>query len=196
MSDDTVESTQNPSPGQYLRNARQAKQWDIDQVARKVKLSAYIIDALEADDYAKMEGAVFVKGYLRLYANVLDVNQHTVIDYFHQLTNVQTYDHIADVEHKPKQNDVTILNSRRICVHWLSSSVLLSVFILAGVIGYVYYHRVTVAQASAVESIAAPAAIDIMSNINANLQDVTLSVATEEQPALPASDTVQQVSVW
>lgn len=65
--------------GKILSSAR--KGWDltIEEVAEDLNLSTDTIRALEQDDYDKLPGYTFVKGYIRSYANVLRLNPDDVI---------------------------------------------------------------------------------------------------------------------
>lgn len=61
------------SPGARLRKAREAQQMDVTEAANSLNLSAGVVKALEADDYRSLPNAIFVKGYIRSYARVLDI---------------------------------------------------------------------------------------------------------------------------
>lgn len=59
--------------GRVLADARQAKGLTVSEVAEKLKLSGRQIEALEAEDYDRLPAAVFVRGFIRNYARLLDV---------------------------------------------------------------------------------------------------------------------------
>ncbi len=59
--------------GRILADARQAKGLSVSEVAEKLKLSGRQIEALEAEDYDRLPAAVFVRGFIRNYARLLDV---------------------------------------------------------------------------------------------------------------------------
>jgi len=59
--------------GRQLAAARTGRNLDIDTVARELKLDAAIIRALEADDRASLPAPIFVQGYLRSYARLLEL---------------------------------------------------------------------------------------------------------------------------
>lgn len=62
------------SPGRQLAVAREGCGLSVTDVARQLKLSPRQIEALEADDYARMPGAVFVRGFIRNYARLLKLD--------------------------------------------------------------------------------------------------------------------------
>lgn len=70
-------------PGKQLRDVRVAKEMDINRVASLLHLNVSMLEALEADDFSKLPSAVFVQGYLRNYARLLDVPVGPILDAFH-----------------------------------------------------------------------------------------------------------------
>lgn len=73
-----------PGPGPQLRDARCAKKLSIEEAARRLKLEAAILEALERDDYSSMAAPLYVRGYLTGYARLLDVPEQDVLDRFRQ----------------------------------------------------------------------------------------------------------------
>ena len=69
-------------PGAQLASMRIQKGYTADYVAGKLHLRVRIIELLEADDYANMPEPVFIKGYLRAYAKLLDVPFQPLLDVF------------------------------------------------------------------------------------------------------------------
>ncbi len=64
---------QNPGLGGRLRIERERRGLSLERVAAQLHLGADMVGALEADDYDKLPGAVFVKGYVRNYARLLGI---------------------------------------------------------------------------------------------------------------------------
>lgn len=60
--------------GQRLAAAREAKNLTPDQVAAELRLDVRMIEALERDDQEALPSAVFVRGYIRRYAALLDID--------------------------------------------------------------------------------------------------------------------------
>ncbi|WP_428608262.1 RodZ domain-containing protein [Sedimenticola sp.] len=71
-------------PGKQLRDIRLAKEMDIHRVANLLHLNTGLLEALEADDYSKLPGTVFVQGYLRNYARLLDIPVDPILEAFQQ----------------------------------------------------------------------------------------------------------------
>lgn len=71
----TLESSKKSvSIGALLANARTAASLNQTDVAEQINLSKKIIQALETDDYASLPETTYIRGYLRNYARVVDIN--------------------------------------------------------------------------------------------------------------------------
>lgn len=68
-----------PRPGKLLAEARARKNLTIPEIAQQLKLSASQIEALEADDHARLPGTVFVRGFVRNYARLVDLDGEVLI---------------------------------------------------------------------------------------------------------------------
>lgn len=69
-------------PGQTLHEERERRGLTINQVATELRLAQRQIEALEADDYSTLPPAPFVRGYLRGYARLLDLDGEALVDLF------------------------------------------------------------------------------------------------------------------
>ena len=81
----TAVETERPTqekPGAQLASIRIQKGYTTDYVAGKLHLRVRLIELLEADDYQNMPEAVFIKGYLRAYAKLLDVPFQPLVELF------------------------------------------------------------------------------------------------------------------
>lgn len=61
-------------PGRVLAEARAARNLTVVEVAQQLKLSATQVEALEADAYERLPGPVFVRGFVRNYARLLELD--------------------------------------------------------------------------------------------------------------------------
>lgn len=71
--DDVLTTTQ-AGPGGLLRQAREAKQLGLDEVAANLKLSRRQVQALEAGHFSELPGLTFVRGFVRNYARLLELD--------------------------------------------------------------------------------------------------------------------------
>jgi cytoskeleton protein RodZ len=62
------------SAGQMLTEAREARGLSVPEVAAQLRLSVRQVEALEADDYDKLPGITFLRGFVRNYAKLLQVD--------------------------------------------------------------------------------------------------------------------------
>lgn len=66
--------------GQTLRQARERRGLSIEDVAQALRLSARIVGALEDDAFERLPGPTYVRGYLRNYAQFLELAPQPLID--------------------------------------------------------------------------------------------------------------------
>jgi cytoskeleton protein RodZ len=67
------------SPGAMLREAREAAGLALDTLAAQVKLSPMTLMAMESDDFVTLNEPVYVRGYYRKCAQVLDLPVEEVV---------------------------------------------------------------------------------------------------------------------
>lgn len=72
-------------PGAYLKSQREKRSLTREYVATKLHLREQVVDLLEQDQYNDMPESVFVKGYIRAYAKLLDVPFEPLIDTYNSL---------------------------------------------------------------------------------------------------------------
>ncbi len=66
--------------GRFLAAVRQAQGVRIEQVAEATKISPRYIEAIETNAFERLPSAIFVKGYLREIAQVLDLDANEVVE--------------------------------------------------------------------------------------------------------------------
>jgi cytoskeleton protein RodZ len=62
------------SVGEMLREARERRQWSAADVARHLRFSLRQVEALEANDFAALPGDTIVRGFIRNYARLLQID--------------------------------------------------------------------------------------------------------------------------
>ena len=66
-------------PGAALQAARLARQLSVAQVADRLKLSAAVVAALEANEWDRLPAPVFVRGYIRAYARLMALDDEALL---------------------------------------------------------------------------------------------------------------------
>jgi cytoskeleton protein RodZ len=61
------------SVGAALAAARAAKGWAVEDIARMLKLSVAQVNGLESGDYSRLPAPVFVRGFIRSYARLVNL---------------------------------------------------------------------------------------------------------------------------
>lgn len=67
------------TPGTRLGQARAAQNLTVADVARRLKLSVWQIEALESDRYDHLPSSVFVRGFIRNYARLLKLDPQELL---------------------------------------------------------------------------------------------------------------------
>ncbi len=65
--------------GQMLREAREQQGLSVNDVANRIKFAPKQIEWLEADDFVKLPEAAFVRGFVRSYARLLNLDTASLI---------------------------------------------------------------------------------------------------------------------
>lgn len=83
------ENIERVASGERLRNARQVLGLSVTDVATRLKLNEHKIESLERGDVANIAAPVFVAGYLRAYARLLELSEEKVLSDFGVLAETQ-----------------------------------------------------------------------------------------------------------
>jgi cytoskeletal protein RodZ len=68
--------------GKYLRSAREEQGIDLREAAQQTRISLQYLKALEAEDFSKLPGSVFVRGFLKSYSKFLKLDENEVMKKF------------------------------------------------------------------------------------------------------------------
>lgn len=126
-SDVPVEHSQAPapaSPGALIRAAREARQMSLETLADQTKLARNTLEALETDDFGALLEPVYVRGYYRKCAKVLDVPEDQLLAAYASRVTPSAPRMPAKIRLSPSKGDGA---------GWLAR--LVSIVLLIGVIG-------------------------------------------------------------
>lgn len=83
---DTVKATETPmhTVGDSLRDARTAANLGVSEVASKLNLTISAVESLEANQFERLPGNTFARGYIRSYAKILGLDADQLARTFDQ----------------------------------------------------------------------------------------------------------------
>ena len=65
--------------GQYLQNAREKRGLDLREAAQQTRIGFTYLKALEEEDFSKLPGEVFVRGFLKNYGKFLHLDEAEIL---------------------------------------------------------------------------------------------------------------------
>ncbi len=68
-----------PTIGEQLKQARESRGLSIQQVVQAIRIRAYYLEAMEADDFSTMPSAAQARGFFRSYANFLGLDADELV---------------------------------------------------------------------------------------------------------------------
>jgi len=77
------------TPGTILRKAREENNLSVGHVADRLCLDVKVIEGLENDNYEKLPSTIFIRGYLRSYAKLLEIPEESIMDGFDRIHKSQ-----------------------------------------------------------------------------------------------------------
>lgn len=89
-----VEAPRVDPPGKRLRAGREAVGMSQSDVSVQLRLPVATIDALEHDRYDALPESIFVRGYLRSYATLLELAVDDVLESYNQTVGAQPQPHL------------------------------------------------------------------------------------------------------
>ena len=92
--------------GKVLQDARVAKNLTLDRAARETNIRKAYLDAIEQNDFAALQGDVFVKGVMRTYGNYLGLDGAKLVEEYKA----------ASAGNRPVKNNNAIRESRDVKV--------------------------------------------------------------------------------
>ena len=87
--DSSDKATASAGPGKILCDARKQLGFSPEEVAEILNLSTSQINALENDDFASLPGSTYVRGYLRSYAQVLELSSDDILADYARVNGTQ-----------------------------------------------------------------------------------------------------------
>lgn len=114
-------------PGLKMRKARTEMAISVDQAAASLGLTERMLKALEADDYDKLPADVYVRGYIRNYCALLNIDAAAILQAFEQLV-------AAETKQIPEEQRQPLLEDPRLRVIIACTTAILLLLVAAAVI--------------------------------------------------------------
>lgn len=81
------------SVGHLLRRARIMRNMSVDDVSRQLRLSIQQVEAIENEDFEKLPGKTFLRGFIRNYANLVQLDPMQLLQLLPESTRIiSTYE--------------------------------------------------------------------------------------------------------
>jgi cytoskeleton protein RodZ len=149
------------TPGTILRKAREENNLSIGHVADRLCLDVRVIEGLENDNYEKLPSTIFIRGYLRSYAKLLEIPEESIIDGFDRIHKSQEPKTIIPTPKIKPKTQVTSLDLWPKLV-----SILLVITVIILMVIWQFYPNTTEDTENSVAQIN-PATTDLWANDNA-----------------------------
>ncbi|OGQ26541.1 MAG: hypothetical protein A3I75_07930 [Deltaproteobacteria bacterium RIFCSPLOWO2_02_FULL_50_16] len=74
-----IDSSTGETLGQYLRRERELRKVSLEEISRETKIHINFLAALEIDNYERLPGHVFVRGFLKAYAHFVGLDFNDIM---------------------------------------------------------------------------------------------------------------------
>ena len=115
--DTTVTPDAPKSVGEMLREAREQRQLSAADVARHLRFSLRQVEALEANDFAALPGETIVRGFIRNYARLLQIDPAPLLAAYEAARPAQTETRLTvhaegiDISRPPSRRWLIVLSA-------------------------------------------------------------------------------------
>ena len=111
-------------PGDKLQTARISIGLTLEEVARKMHLSKGILSSLEDNQFEDITAPIFVKGYLRAYSRLVNLNEDDIIEQY------STYYMDGDPPITSTSNTLAEINANNSSVKWITYLIIIGLIAL------------------------------------------------------------------
>lgn len=88
-------TTSKDSIGQILKKARKDKGLNISQVADNIHIRKLYLEAMEADNFSKLPGEVYIIGFVRTYSHFLGLDEVSLVEKLKNQANISHHEPVA-----------------------------------------------------------------------------------------------------
>ncbi len=125
--------------GSRLRAAREAAGWSIEDVAQQLKLAPRQVQALESDDWQRLPGRTFIRGFARNYARLMQLDADDVLALLPAADTAHAFERPALAPTRRPMGEIPVDGATRSSsLRWLFPLLLV---VIAGAAGFYEYTR-------------------------------------------------------
>lgn len=118
-----------PSPGQKLKRLREELGYSQEKVSQSLYITVHYVAALENDDYGKLPGHTFIKGYYKSYAAFLKADPEETLNCYLKF--------IAHTDDQDKQDaEAEESRNRNKTMFWMITAAIVLALIIGGVLWF------------------------------------------------------------
>ncbi len=99
----SAEEEQVPQCGQRLAEARLAQNVSINDIAKELHISEDKVEALERNDFEPLDAAVFTKGYIRKYAQLVGLDEAELLAEYRTLASASSIEPVLKARPRPRR---------------------------------------------------------------------------------------------
>ena len=114
-----------PSPGEKLKKLREERGLSHHRVAEALHMTAHYVKSLESDQYEKLPGKTFVKGYFKAYARLLDADVDALM---------QCYEQYVSALEKTQENEAGEIRARKVYdqnIRWMMCAAVIILLVIS-----------------------------------------------------------------
>jgi cytoskeletal protein RodZ len=117
--------------GEVLKKQRKNYDKSIEQVALDTKIQPRFIRYIESNDFDKFDSSVYAQGFIKIYANYLDLNEDRIMAIYRRS--------VPQIEKKDETIRETAKKGKKVKITPKTIAVSLSIIFLMGILGYLGY---------------------------------------------------------
>ena len=181
--------------GAQLRAAREAAGWSQEAVAQQLKLAPRQVRAIEEDDYARLPGRTFVRGFVRNYARLVRLDPSAVIAALPRADGTSPLDRPSLTAVSRPMVELPVASVRRNSwTRWLIPIALLAIVAAAGVYEFMRTSAATRRPAVENDSVAPSPPPESASPSTTALPNPLAKAKTESAAPMEKSDSAATVT--
>ena len=93
-----INTTIKLSCGRYLKTARLEKGIDLEIISKETKIGLDKLDSIENDDHTRLPSEVYVKGFIRAYAQAIGADADEAIERYVSRIRIREHNTSANIE--------------------------------------------------------------------------------------------------